>query len=103
MAKETGGLSGKPVKPLALKTVARFYQRTQGKIPIIGCGGIASAQDVIEYLQAGASAVQLYTALAYQGPGLIREIKNDLAAYCHQHGLNRIQQLTGTQTKRWSK
>jgi dihydroorotate dehydrogenase len=96
-------LSGKPVKPLALKTVARFYLRTQGKIPIVGCGGISSAQDVIEYMQAGASVVQLYTALAYQGPGLIREIKNDLTTYCHQHGLQHVQQLTGTQAQRWSK
>lgn len=77
---ETGGLSGPPVKPFALHALSVIYERSQGKIPLIGCGGITSADDALEFAKAGASAVQLYTALAYHGPGLPRRIKDDLAA-----------------------
>jgi dihydroorotate dehydrogenase len=73
-----GGLSGTPVKPLSLKTVSMFYKLTNGKVPIIGCGGISSAEDALEFAKAGASMVQLYTALGYQGPGLVVKIKSDL-------------------------
>ena len=75
---EAGGLSGKPLKPLALSTVSKFYKLTNGKIPIIGCGGISSAQDCIDFCQAGATIVQIYTAFGYKGPSLIPDIKQDL-------------------------
>ena len=63
---------------MAIKTVSRFYKLTDGKVPIIGAGGISSAQDAIDFAKAGASLVQLYTSLGYKGPGLVREIKDDL-------------------------
>lgn len=76
--RETGGLSGPPVKPLALKALTTVHKRLEGKLPIIGCGGIATAQDALDYAKAGASAVELYTSFGYQGVGLPRRLKDDL-------------------------
>lgn len=83
---EAGGLSGPPAKPLALHALQVIYKRSEGKIPLIGCGGIMTAEDALEFARAGASAVQLYTALAYRGPGLPRRIKDDLAARLRAEG-----------------
>jgi dihydroorotate dehydrogenase len=69
------------VKPLAVAAVSTFYSLTGGRVPIIGCGGISSAQDCIEFAKAGASLVQIYTGLGYKGPGLITDIKQDLGRY----------------------
>jgi dihydroorotate dehydrogenase len=87
LVREAGGLSGTPVKPLALAAVSTFYKLTDGKIPIIGCGGISSAQDCIEFAKAGASLVQIYTGLGYKGPGLITGIKGDLNVFLEKEGL----------------
>lgn len=86
LSKEAGGLSGKPVKPLALAAVSTFYELTGGRVPIIGCGGISSAKDCIDFAKAGASLVQIYTALGYKGPGLITTIKHDLGKYLELEG-----------------
>ncbi|KAJ3378974.1 Dihydroorotate dehydrogenase (quinone), mitochondrial [Entophlyctis sp. JEL0112] len=75
---QVGGLSGPPVFPLALDKVRDFYALTNGKIPIIGCGGVSSAKEALAFGKAGASLVQLYTALAFHGPGLVHDIKVDL-------------------------
>lgn len=79
--REVGGLSGPPVKPLALRTLKTLYGLTEGQIPLVGCGGISTGEDAIEYAKAGASFVQLYTALGYQGVGLPRMLKDEIAAY----------------------
>ncbi len=71
---EAGGLSGAPLAHLATATIHRLHQNLQGEIPIIGIGGIDSADNAIEKFQAGAELVQLYTGFLYRGPGLIREI-----------------------------
>ncbi|OMJ26607.1 Dihydroorotate dehydrogenase (quinone), mitochondrial [Smittium culicis] len=78
LAAEAGGLSGAPIKDMALKTTSLVYKYTQGKIPIIGCGGIRTAQDVLEYGLAGASFVQVYTGMVYKGPGIASTLKDDL-------------------------
>ncbi|PWN54195.1 hypothetical protein IE53DRAFT_383216 [Violaceomyces palustris] len=83
---ETGGLSGPPVKPLALKALQTVYKRTQGAITIIGCGGIASGQDVLDFGKAGASAVELYTSFGYRGVGLPRQIKDELTGLLKAEG-----------------
>lgn len=75
---ETGGLSGQPLKDLSTKCVGEFYRLTDGRIPIIGVGGVASGQDAFEKIQAGASLVQLYSALAIEGPTVVRRIKREL-------------------------
>ncbi|KAK4055842.1 Dihydroorotate dehydrogenase (quinone), mitochondrial [Microbotryomycetes sp. JL221] len=76
---ETGGLSGPPVKPLALKALSTLHAATDGKVPLVGCGGISSGQDAIDYAKAGASLVQLYTSFIYHGVGLPRRIKDEIA------------------------
>ena len=75
---ETGGLSGAPLRARATQVIRYIAERTQDKLPIIGVGGVASAQDAIEKLDAGARLVQVYTGLVYRGPGLVREINRAL-------------------------
>ena len=71
---EPGGLSGPPLAPLSTETIRRLFRNLQGEIPIIGVGGIDSAECALEKFQAGAELVQLYTGLIYHGPKLIRDI-----------------------------
>jgi dihydroorotate dehydrogenase len=78
IANEIGGLSGKPLKSLTLDKVKKFYIATNGSIPIIGCGGISTAEDVIEYGKAGASLIELYTGMIFEGPGIVTNIKQEL-------------------------
>ncbi len=91
-----GGLSGPAIKPVAVLKVHQVYQvcREHG-IPIIGQGGIASAEDALEFLIAGASAVGVGTALFYD-PLVCRKINEGIAAYLRRHGLSEVAQLTGT-------
>nr|KAJ3420930.1 Dihydroorotate dehydrogenase (quinone), mitochondrial [Polyrhizophydium stewartii] len=78
LKREFGGLSGAPVLPLSLRVVSEFYKKTGGRVPIIGCGGIRTGEDALRFARAGASVVQVYTALGYQGPGLVHDIKSDV-------------------------
>jgi len=71
---EMGGLSGKPLTKRSTEVIAYLHQKSDGKFPIIGVGGIYSAQDAMEKLEAGASLVQIYSGFIYEGPGLIKEI-----------------------------
>ena len=85
-ADEPGGLSGRPLKEASTAVVGKLYRRLQGRVPIIGVGGISTATDAWEKLVAGADAVQVYTALIYEGPGVIRSIMRGLAAYVRASG-----------------
>jgi dihydroorotate dehydrogenase len=78
LSNQTGGLSGKPVKDKSTDVIKYIHQESNGKIPIIGVGGIHSAEDAIEKLEAGASLVQLYTGFIYEGPWLIKAINERL-------------------------
>jgi dihydroorotate dehydrogenase len=78
-AAETGGLSGVPLMPLATQCLSAMYRLTGGNIPLIGCGGIASGADAYAKIRAGASLVQLYSALVFHGPELVTRIKRELA------------------------
>jgi dihydroorotate dehydrogenase len=75
---ETGGLSGRPLTQRSTEVIRHLSRQTQGKLPIIGVGGIFNADDAWEKLEAGASLVQLYTGLVYEGPGIVREIVDGL-------------------------
>lgn len=75
---EAGGLSGPPVKEMSTHVIARFHAQLQGKIPIIGVGGISSVEDAKEKMAAGASLVQIYTSFIYQGPELVRNLLNNI-------------------------
>jgi dihydroorotate dehydrogenase len=96
---ETGGLSGAPLKAKALRIVARLYQHTRGELPIIGVGGITSADDVWQMMQAGASAVQIYTSFVYEGPLLIRKILRDLSQRISDRNIKSIQSIVGEQNQ----
>lgn len=85
---EAGGLSGEPLKPLALAAVSKLYKLTDGRVPIIGCGGISSGEDALQFARAGATLVQFYTHLGYRGPVAPHEIKDQLASYLISHHLS---------------
>ncbi len=94
---ESGGLSGAPLKPLALAALRKFRRATEGRLPLLGVGGIASGADAYERIRAGASLVQLYTALVYEGPGLVAKIKLDLAALLRRDGFASVAAAVGTE------
>jgi len=75
---ESGGLSGRPVKAMSNKVIGRFYELTNGQIPIIGVGGVETGQDAFDKIKAGASLVQIYSAMVYEGPTLVNKIKREL-------------------------
>ena len=77
-ALEKGGISGKPLLEISNEALRKFYILTNGKVPLIGVGGISSGKDVYEKILNGASLVQMYTALVYYGPGIIKKIKDEL-------------------------
>jgi len=92
---EAGGLSGAPLIALSTACLASFYRATKGKIPLIGCGGVASGQDAYAKIRAGASLVQVYSALVFGGPGLPERIKHELAACLHRDGFARVADAVG--------
>jgi dihydroorotate dehydrogenase len=92
---ESGGLSGAPLKPLALKALRDFRAASGGKIPLVGVGGIATSDDAWERMRAGANLVQLYTAMVYQGPGIARRIALELAARLKREGIANIAEIVG--------
>ncbi|MDO5641612.1 MAG: quinone-dependent dihydroorotate dehydrogenase [Paracoccus sp. (in: a-proteobacteria)] len=100
-AAETGGLSGRPLMARSTRVLARLYRMTGGHIPLIGVGGIASADDAWQKIRAGASAVQIYSALIYQGFSLASEIALALDARARAEGLCSIAELTGTGARDW--
>ena len=95
-AGEAGGLSGEPLRELALQRLRDFRSATGGQIPLIGVGGIASAEDAWQRIRAGASLVQLYSALVYEGPGLVRRIVAGLGERLRREGMTTIAQAVGT-------
>jgi dihydroorotate dehydrogenase len=99
-APEPGGLSGKPLLAPSTQVLADMYRRTGGKVPLIGVGGIASGADAYDKIRAGASLVQLYTALVYQGPGLVARIKQDLAALLARDGFASVADAVGSAAPR---
>ncbi|MGE5561954.1 MAG: quinone-dependent dihydroorotate dehydrogenase [Bacillota bacterium] len=94
---EGGGLSGEPLKPLALKALREFRAASGGDIPLIGVGGIADAEDAWERIRAGASLVQLYSAMVYEGPGIARRIAIGLAERLKREGFANIADAVGTE------
>jgi dihydroorotate dehydrogenase len=94
-AGESGGLSGAPLKPLALDTLKRFRAETGGQLPLIGVGGIASADDAWERIRAGASLVQVYTAMIYEGPGLGLRIARGLTERLRREGMTSVAEAVG--------
>jgi dihydroorotate dehydrogenase len=94
---ETGGLSGRPLFALSTSVLRHAYRASGGKLPLIGVGGIASGADAYAKIKAGASLVQLYTALVYEGPALVGRIKRELAALLRQDGHASVAAAVGTE------
>ncbi len=94
---ETGGLSGAPLKPLALERLRDFRKATGGEVPLIGVGGIGSAEDAWERIRAGASLVQLYSAMVYEGPGLPKTITRGLKNLMKRDGFSTIAEAVGSE------
>ncbi|XP_008291307.1 dihydroorotate dehydrogenase (quinone), mitochondrial isoform X2 [Stegastes partitus] len=92
---EGGGLSGEPLKDLSTSTVREMYGLTAGRVPIIGIGGVASGQDAMDKIRAGASLVQLYTALTYQGPPVVTKIKRELEQLLREQGFSSVSDAVG--------
>ncbi len=92
---QQGGLSGKPLMALSTQVLRDMRRLTQGKVPLIGVGGISSAEDAYAKIRAGASAVQLYTAFVYQGFGLVNGINAGLLALMERDGVARLADVVG--------
>ena len=93
-----GGLSGTPLAERSTQLVRYLYRRTGGTVPIIGVGGVDSVEAAFAKLRAGASLVQLYTGLVYEGPGLIKHLKEGLVRLFEEHGYASIREVVGTDT-----
>jgi dihydroorotate dehydrogenase len=100
-AGETGGLSGAPLFERSTRVLARLSALTEGRMPLIGVGGIASAEDAYAKIRAGASAVQLYTALIYSGLSLVTDIARGLDALLQRDGFANLTEAVGTDRDRW--
>jgi dihydroorotate dehydrogenase len=90
-----GGLSGRPLKDRATRMIAELYELTGGRIPLLGVGGIFTAEDAWEKIAAGASLVQLYTGFIYQGPRIAQEINEGLAKILEREGLPSLEAAVG--------
>ncbi|HEY9806219.1 MAG TPA: hypothetical protein V6D04_06595, partial [Candidatus Obscuribacterales bacterium] len=95
---EAGGISGAPVRQRSTEVIRFIYQQTQGHLPIIGVGGIFTAEDAWEKITAGASLVQVYTGWIYEGPWMVRRILTGLGQKLDQQGLATLADAVGQAT-----
>ena len=93
---ETGGLSGAPLFELATRVLGEVHAAAAGRLALIGVGGVSSGAEAYSKIRAGAQAVQLYSALAYDGPGLVERIKRDLAARLRADGFASVAEASGS-------
>jgi dihydroorotate dehydrogenase (NAD+) catalytic subunit len=98
LANKTGGLSGSALKPIAVRCVYEIYEAV--KVPVIGCGGIGAWQDAVEFMLAGASAVQIGTAIASQGLGVFRSVSSGIDRYLHDKGFRSVSEIVGLSHRR---
>jgi dihydroorotate dehydrogenase len=101
-AREAGGLSGRPAFLRTTRTLARVYRLTAGKLPLIGVGGIDSGDAALAKIEAGASLIQLYTGLVFEGPGLIGRIKRRLIAAITEAKAGSLAPLVGRRSDEWA-
>ncbi|MGI9382594.1 MAG: quinone-dependent dihydroorotate dehydrogenase [Methyloligellaceae bacterium] len=101
-AKEAGGVSGGPLFEPSTRMLARLYLLTEGQVPLVGVGGIDSGARALAKITAGASLLQLYTGLIFEGPGLIERIKRTLVDRLERDGAGSIRDIVGTQAEEWT-
>ena len=92
---EAGGLSGEPLQKISTGMIKKFYKHLEGKIPIIGVGGVNSGKSAYEKIIAGASLLQLYTGFVYRGPSAAKEIKKELIQILKSEGIKNIKEVIG--------
>ena len=97
---QPGGLSGRPITAMVTKFIAHIYQITQGRLPIIGVGGIFTAQDAYEKIMAGANAVQIYTGWVFEGPGAVKRINKGLLRLLERDGFKHISEAVGRRVRK---
>ncbi len=95
-AGETGGLSGRPLTERSTEIISRVYRQTEGKLPIIGCGGIFSSEDAYGKIKAGSSLVEIYTSFIYEGPQITRRLHNGIRELMQRDGFAHISEAVGT-------
>jgi dihydroorotate dehydrogenase (NAD+) catalytic subunit len=93
LANKVGGLSGPAIKPIALRCVYEIYREV--KVPLIGCGGVTTWQDAVEFMLAGASAVQIGTAIAFEGLGVFKSIVEGINAYLEKMNFGSVKEIVG--------
>ncbi len=93
--KEEGGLSGEPLQQISTNMIKKFYKQLNGKIPIIGVGGVNSGKSAYEKIIAGASLLQLYTGFIYRGPSTAKDIKKELIQILKAEGIKNITEAVG--------
>lgn len=98
ITEEAGGISGKPVRDRATEVIRFIYQQTEGQLPIIGVGGIFTAEDAWEKITAGASLIQVYTGWVYEGPFMVKRILRGLLEKLDENGLDSITDAVGIQS-----
>jgi dihydroorotate dehydrogenase len=96
---EAGGLSGRPLRARSTEVIRHIYRQTRGALPIMGVGGIFDAGDAWEKITAGATLIQVYTGLVYEGPGIAKAIVTGLLERMEQHGITRLRQAIGTEAR----
>ncbi len=101
-AQAQGGLSGRPLFAHSTAMLAKVHTLTQGRVPLIGVGGVDSGKRALEKMQAGASLIQLYSALVFEGPGLIGRIKAGLIDYVRRNELHSVAEIVGTRAREWA-
>jgi dihydroorotate dehydrogenase len=103
LAKEAGGLSGKPLFELSTRMLAKVFLRVENQFPLIGAGGIDGPDAALAKLEAGATLLQLYSAMVFKGPGLPIDITTGLAAVLKREGLSSLAQVTGRRAAEWAR
>ncbi len=93
---EEGGLSGEPLGKISNDLIKKFYKETKGDITIIGVGGINSGMTAYEKLKSGASLLQLYTGMIYEGPGIVKKIKSELIDILEKEKIKNVSEIVGT-------
>ncbi|WP_103764878.1 quinone-dependent dihydroorotate dehydrogenase [Roseovarius confluentis] len=101
MREQAGGLSGAPLFERSTRVLARMAQLTGGTMPLIGVGGVGSAEQALEKIRAGASAVQLYSAMVFEGIGLVERIARDLDKLLEEKGFSNVSDAVGTGREAW--
>jgi dihydroorotate dehydrogenase (NAD+) catalytic subunit len=93
LSNKIGGLSGPAIKPIAIRCVYEIYEHV--KVPIIGCGGIVNWRDAVEFMLAGATAVQIGTAVALKGPNIFKAVNQGINAYLKRKGFESVDEIVG--------